>query len=193
MAGSFLNSRYFRFFFIVVCVLAFLLVAGFLYSLQKPREFDAREQLTESIGQQQSAAPLPFDLPKDRVVVKTQDGRDIVFEVEMALTREHQQRGLMWRESLDENAGMLFVFDDVRPRSFWMKNTLIPLDIIHISPDGTVVQIIKNAKPRDETSLPGLRPAKAVLEIGGGVSDRLGIQENDKVLHSVFGNILADP
>src|SRR5260221_5709079 len=102
------------------------------------------------------------------------------FRVEVAATPEQQQRGLMFRKSLAGNRGMIFPYDPPQDVSFWMKNTLIPLDIIFIRGDGTIVRIT-HAKALDLTGLPAGEPVAAVLEIRGGRAAELGIKEGDTV------------
>jgi len=109
------------------------------------------------------------------------------FEVEIADTDAARMRGLMFRDSLDEDKGMLFLFDDIRMRSFWMRNTFISLDILFISPDGRIVTIARETTPRSDESIPSRGPVNGVLEIGGGLSDHLGIKEGDLVEHAHFG------
>lgn len=109
------------------------------------------------------------------------------FEVEIADTWARHQQGLMCRVTLGETRGMLFEFPDVRPRAFWMKNTLIQLDIVYIRPDGTIASISQNARPLDTTPLPSAGAASGVLEIEGGLSARLGLKPGDRVVHSFFG------
>jgi len=102
------------------------------------------------------------------------------FTVDVAATPAEQQRGLMFVKSLAPNRGMIFPYSTPQPVSFWMKNTLIPLDIIYIAPDGTIARIA-HAKPLDETPLPSGEPIVAVLEIGGGRAAELGIAMGDTV------------
>jgi uncharacterized membrane protein (UPF0127 family) len=102
------------------------------------------------------------------------------FTVEVAATPEQQERGLMFRKSLAGDRGMIFPYDPPQDVSFWMENTLIPLDIIFIRSDGTIVRITK-AKALDETPLPAGEPIAAVLEIRGGRAAELGIKEGDVV------------
>lgn len=94
----------------------------------------------------------------------------------------------MYREHLDPNAGMLFVFDDTAPRTFWMKNTLIPLDMLFIAADGHIVDIHERAIPLSEDIIPSQVPARAVLELNGGTVTRLGIRVGDLVRCKSFGN-----
>lgn len=109
------------------------------------------------------------------------------FSVEVATTHEQQERGLMFRKSLAPDAGMLFAFGQDREVSFWMKNTLIPLDMLFIRSDGVVVRIVHNAKPLSEAAILSGRPVRAVLEIPGGRATELGVRPGDKVRFDVAG------
>jgi len=102
------------------------------------------------------------------------------FNVQVAATPDEQERGLMFYKSLRPDQGMIFPYDPPQDISFWMKNTLIPLDIIFIRLDGTIARITK-AKALDETPLPAGEPVAAVLEIRGGRAAELGIKPGDKV------------
>jgi uncharacterized membrane protein (UPF0127 family) len=103
------------------------------------------------------------------------------FIVEVAATAEEQTLGLMNRQSLAPDRGMIFPQDPPRPASFWMKNTLIPLDLIFVRPDGTIESIAANAVPLSLDSVRSGEPVAAVLEIAGGRSAELGIAAGDKV------------
>jgi hypothetical protein len=103
------------------------------------------------------------------------------FAVELALTPAQQEQGLMYRPRLAPDAGMLFDFRDIAPRAFWMKNTLIPLDMLFIADDGRIVDIHERAVPMSEAIVPSRVPARAVLELNGGTVDRLGIRVGDRV------------
>ncbi|MBI1401121.1 DUF192 domain-containing protein [Hyphomonas sp.] len=110
------------------------------------------------------------------------------FTVEIADTPDSIREGLMFRESLAPDAGMLFDFGEVRPAAMWMKNTLIPLDMLFMDADGEVIAIARNAVPGSLRSLgPGV-PVRAVLEIPGGRAKELGINPGDKVTHPIFGS-----
>ena len=108
---------------------------------------------------------------------------DYVFNVEVVDTEAGRAQGLMFRSSLAPDAGMLFDFKESRQVSFWMQNTLIPLDMLFIKHDGTIANIQVNAKPMDPTSIPSDGPVEFVLEIAGGRSVELGIKAGDTVLH----------
>lgn len=110
------------------------------------------------------------------------------FTVEIANTPEAITQGMMFRESMAPDAGMLFDFGEVRQASMWMKNTLISLDMLFIDADGQVIAIARNAVPGSTRSLgPGV-PVRAVLEIPGGRAKELGIQPGDTVQHPIFGS-----
>jgi uncharacterized membrane protein (UPF0127 family) len=116
-------------------------------------------------------------------------GRELRFDVELALNDAERARGLMFREKLGAYEGMLFDFHREAPVSFWMKNTLIPLDMIFIAADGTIRHVHANAVPRSEESIPsGGHAVRGVLEINGGSARLLGIKPGDVVKHRIFGN-----
>ncbi|MEM6781550.1 MAG: DUF192 domain-containing protein [Pseudomonadota bacterium] len=126
-------------------------------------------------------------LMRDTLLIETQDGQTHEFEVEIALTPPQIQRGLMGRTSLDANAGMLFWFGgEESERSFWMKNTLIPLDMLFIKKDGTIHRIHHKAIPHDLTSVASQGPVAAVLEINGGRAQELGLEAGDRIKQRFF-------
>jgi uncharacterized membrane protein (UPF0127 family) len=108
------------------------------------------------------------------------------FAVEMALTPEQQQQGLMFRRELPEGQGMLFDFRREQETAFWMKNTFIPLDMIFIRADGKIHRIAANTTPLSEALVPSLGPVRAVLEVLGGITRKLGITTGDQVAHPIF-------
>ncbi len=120
------------------------------------------------------------------LAVVTPEGARHVFRVELALTPPQQAKGLMFRTRLDADAGMLFFFGDEQKRSFWMKNTLIPLDMLFIRKDGTVANIHDSAQPHDLTSISSDGPVAAVLEINGGTARKLGISAGSRLEHILF-------
>ncbi len=115
-------------------------------------------------------------------------GRDLKFEVELATNDAERSRGLMFRKQLGPYEGMLFDFYQEMPVSFWMKNTLIPLDMVFIAADGTVKHVHANAVPLSTDTVPSRFPVRAVLEINGGSAALLGIKPGDTVKHPIFGN-----
>ena len=105
----------------------------------------------------------------------------VAFNVEVALHARGAARGLMFRKQLAPDAGMLFVFEFARQQTFWMKNTLIPLDMIFIGADRRIVGIVENAEPQTTTERRVDAQSQYVLEIGGGLSARLGIRAGQTV------------
>jgi len=103
------------------------------------------------------------------------------FAVELATTPAQMELGLMYRESLPADAGMLFVYPSEQPVAFWMKNTLIPLDMLFIGADRRIVGIVASAEPQTETTRSVGLPSQYVLEIGGGLSGQLGIRPGQLV------------
>jgi uncharacterized membrane protein (UPF0127 family) len=108
---------------------------------------------------------------------------DFPFNIEIAETDQERARGLMFRQSLAPDAGMLFDFFTERPVTFWMQNTLIPLDMVFISADGTVHRIESNAEPFSTTIIPSEGPVIGVLELNGGEAAKIGLKPGDKVLY----------
>ena len=108
-------------------------------------------------------------------------GRTHRFVVEVAGTPQEQAMGLMNRQSLAPDRGMIFPYDPPQDASFWMKNTLIPLDMIFIRADGTIARIEENTVPLSLDPVPSGEPVAGVLEIAGGRSTELGIAPGDKV------------
>jgi len=103
------------------------------------------------------------------------------FTVEVAATPGQQETGLMFRRSLAGDRGMIFPYDPPQDVAFWMKNTLIPLDMVFIRADGTIARIAANTVPESLEPVPSGEPVAAVLEIRGGRAAELGIREGDRV------------
>jgi len=108
------------------------------------------------------------------------------FAVELAITPQEQAKGLMFRESLPRMGGMLFVYAQERDVSFWMRNTVIPLDMLFIDVEGRVLRVHDNAIPLDETPIRAGGPTIAVLEINGGLAETLGIEAGAEVRSPVL-------
>jgi len=140
------------------------------------------------VGAGASAWAAPGAAPAGKletVEIVTMRGRPR-FQVEIAATRAQQERGLMFRKSLAHDRGMLFTYAKPQRVAYWMKNTLIPLDIIYIAADGRILSIARNARPHDETPLASGGPVLGVLELAGGRAAQLGILPGDRVLHRIF-------
>ena len=115
------------------------------------------------------------------------------FQVAIADTNETRARGLMFVEEMGILEGMLFVYETPRRATFWMRNTLIPLDMLFADETGTIVTLHADAIPGDETSIDGGDGILGVLEINGGVAARLGISVGDVLQHPSFGDAAAAP
>lgn len=118
----------------------------------------------------------------DRVDLRWSGGRES-FAVEVADDPDERAQGLMFRESLDAAAGMLFVYESPRRAQFWMKNTLIPLDMIFADGSGRVTRVHAQASPGDLTPIDGGEGVVFVLEINGGLAERLGIVPGAELRH----------
>lgn len=132
-------------------------------------------------------ADIAFDGPEP-VIVESDEGQH-VFSAELATTMPQMQRGLMWRDSLAEDAGMLFHYPAPRRAAMWMDNTLIDLDILFIEPDGRIFKIVAHAQAGSRRSLEADAVVAGVLEIPAGRAFELGLRPGDIVRHELFGNL----
>ena len=130
------------------------------------------------------AQPQTFE--RDQLAIETASGGQR-FAVELAITSEQRAQGLMYRQRMPADAGMLFLYPAARPVSMWMKNTLIPLDMLFIGDDGRILHIAERAIPGSTATISSMQPARAVLELNGGTAARLKIQVGDRVLYRTFG------
>jgi uncharacterized membrane protein (UPF0127 family) len=121
-----------------------------------------------------------------KLVIQTQDGKRHDFRVELALNQRQRMQGLMYRPKLAPGAGMLFDYGRETPVAMWMKNTIVPLDMLFIGADGVVVNIAQRTVPGSLTPIPSDGAVRAVLEINAGTTVRLGIKPGDRVLHRIF-------
>ncbi len=113
------------------------------------------------------------------------------FTVEVADDPDERARGLMHRESLGASRGMLFLYEAPQRVAFWMRNTLIPLDMIFLDERGVVTRVQENAVPLDETAIDGGPGVLAVLEINGGLAGRMGIAEGAELRHPGLDQTIA--
>lgn len=125
-------------------------------------------------------------LPTTDLTVRTAEGGEYQFHVEVARSASELAKGLMYRTGMPADTGMLFVFDSEAERSFWMKNTFIPLDIIFIKADGAIRTIHPSARQLSLEPLPSGGPVIAALELNGGTAVRLGIKPGDIVSSGDF-------
>lgn len=133
-----------------------------------------------------AVAMIP-DCTSDVVRIHAPDGTERArYRVEIADTPLARARGLMFVEEMDADAGMLFVFEHAQDAAFWMRNTLIPLDMLFIDTAGSVVHVHANAIPHDETPIRAGQPVIGVLEINGGAAEAAGIETGDRAISPVL-------
>ena len=132
-----------------------------------------------------SAGAAFADCQNDQVEFRGPDGSSL-FTVEVADTAETRARGLMFRKTMDDDNGMLFVYPRQRPVAFWMKNTFIPLDMIFVDETGVVKSVHANAIPHDTTAIPSGAPVQYVVEINAGLAATKGIAEGAEMRHPVI-------
>lgn len=138
---------------------------------------DSNEKKNESI----ETDPITFTKEGEAFLIKATGDTIKKLDIELAESDYEHQTGLMYRESMEDDQGMLFIYSSERVRNFYMKNTYIPLDIIYYGADSTLVSIQKNTTPRDETSLPSEGPAQYILEVNAGLSDEWGLEKDDRI------------
>ncbi len=131
--------------------------------------------------------PQP-DLPKEKLVVVTHDGKRHDFNVEMALSNAQQMTGLMFRQVVPADGGMLFDWGGERASQMWMKNTVSSLDMLFINTDGSIRAIAEHTVPQSLAVIDSGGPVRATLELAAGTAERLDIRVGDKVLQRIFGN-----
>ena len=110
------------------------------------------------------------------------------FKVELAKTPAQMTQGLMFRTSLAPDAGMLFEYQQPTMATMWMRNTLIPLDMLFVDAQGRIVNIHERAVPQSDDVIAAAEPVRAVIELNGGTAARLGIEPGDRVVHPIFSN-----
>jgi uncharacterized membrane protein (UPF0127 family) len=140
--------------------------------------------LVWELGRTRAGAEQPA-FPVSPLTIETSRGR-FQFMVELAETPSAWQRGLQNRQELSGDAGMLFNYHKPRPVSMWMKDTLIPLDMIFLDERGFVVQVAENTVPLSLDTISSRGPVMAVLELNAGAASRLGLRPGDRVLHAMF-------
>jgi uncharacterized protein len=132
-----------------------------------------------------AAAPASVSFEESSLTVDAADGQ-FEFLVEMAVNPAQRGQGLMFRESLEEDRGMLFDFGKPQRATMWMRNTYVPLDMLFIDANGQITQIAADTQPLSDAVIASREPVRAVLELRGGVSAKLGIKPGDRVIHPLF-------
>ncbi len=130
--------------------------------------------------------PQP-ELPKEKLVIVTHDGKHHDFQVEMALSMNQQMTGLMFRPSVPADGGMLFDWGAPRDSQMWMRNTISSLDMLFINADGSIRSIAEHTVPQSLAVIDSRGPVRATLEVAAGTAERLDIRVGDHVLQRIFG------
>ncbi len=152
-------------------------------ALTAPSGAQALESKTDAKGGNSlNGRPAAMAFGHSRVNIVTGAGIRRHFAVEVATSPAQRQRGLMFRHHLAANAGMVFIFRHSRPVIMWMKDTLIPLDMVFIGADGRIAGLARQAVPESLTHIPSPGPVQAVLEIQGGAAARLDLAVGDRVI-----------
>jgi uncharacterized membrane protein (UPF0127 family) len=130
--------------------------------------------------------PTAHSAEKQLLEITSKTGKH-VFSVELAVTPEERQRGLMFRRSVPEMYGMLFDFEEDQTVDMWMKNTLVSLDMIFIESNGRIRRVAENTETQSEKIIPSGGPVRAVLEVAAGTARKLGIEAGDRVSSPILG------
>ena len=147
-----------------------LACAGFLAALAPP-----------AMAQDDNITAAQLTLPKQPLSIVSDGGKTHQFQVEMAMTPQQQEVGLMFRHGVASDSGMLFVFPAAQEGQFWMKNTLVPLDMVFIGADGKVIHIAEDTVPQSLAQISSGGAVKATLELQAGITEKLDIRVGDKV------------
>lgn len=146
----------------------------------------ACNQGAKSLETSKAKVDEPKEVDDPRVELLTPEGRRVQYGVELARTQEERGRGLMYRKTLKQDRGMFFIFSSSTIQSFWMKNTLIPLDLIFIDENLKVVGIVEDAQPHDLSGQHIKSPSRYVLEVNSGEAARHGIVPGTLVVPKGF-------
>lgn len=182
------RSAYFSYILLAIFVLAGVLYIARPLLVADPNEAapvadaPAPSALPESSTPATAPAATSSGITKEGEVVFLRGGQQLrKIDVEIAENDAERAKGLMFRPYLSDSVGMLFVFEQATPQSFWMKNTMISLDIIYVDAGKKIVSIQKNAKPYSEESLPSYGEAQYVVEVNGGYCDKYGVKVGDTI------------
>jgi uncharacterized protein len=154
-----------------LAVVAIVVIGGLAFMfIPRPQQTSLRS----------SAAPM-FTKEGEVTLVRRDGTTAVTIDVEIAESMERRETGLMGRPTMEERQGMLFIFEEEQPLSFWMKNTLMSLDMFFVDADGTISTIHRNTTPYSEQAYPSRKPGKFVLETIAGFADKFGLAEGDRM------------
>ena len=165
-----------------ICIQRLLPVCGMLLLAAS-----IQAQTLETVTAQ--GRPLVQDFPQSSLIIDTSGNSCEHFGIFIASERNAPARGLMYVPEMPDDVGMLFIHPSERMISMWMKNTLIPLDMVFMDRSGVVTHIAENTVPGSLDTISSMQPALAVLELNGGLAARLGIRPGDFVRHPFFGSL----
>jgi len=157
------KANWFKRNYVYVLIITALIIAVYFLFIKKPSAFQFKKEGEVTF----------FKKEKKQKVME--------IDVEVAKTHNKRMQGLMYRTEMDEDNGMLFIFEKPDMQSFWMKNTILPLDIIFIDSVGVIDTIYRKTTPYSERSLPSRRRVQFVVEVNGGWSDKNGVKEGDVI------------
>jgi uncharacterized membrane protein (UPF0127 family) len=138
-------------------------------------------------------ASLAAGFGSESLSIRRQDGTELHFQVELAVTPGQRQQGLMQRKDMAADRGMLFDFGASRQVHMWMKNTYLPLDMLFIRTDGTIATIRSDTVPLSEEVIDSKEPVRFVLELNAGTSKKLGIRAGDRAHSATIAAASASP
>lgn len=159
----------------------FVVILFVVYLVGKNLQTEKLEPVAQSTVLPETRSAVEFIMQGELRFLDRKDNLLYTLEIEIADNDAKRMQGLMYRDSMSENKGMLFIFPDELERSFWMKNTIMPLDIIYINAGKQIITIQKNTAPYSEDSVPSNGPAKYVLEVNAGFCDRHSVKVGDHI------------
>jgi uncharacterized protein len=152
-----------------------------VYVVGKNLQTEKLEPVTQSFERLQTKSAVAFTKQGELRFLDTQDNLLFAVDIEIADDEAKRTQGLMYRDSMAENRAMLFTFPDEQERSFWMKNTIMPLDIIYVNAKKQIVSTQKNAVPYSEDSVPSNGAAQYVVEVNAGFCERHSVKQGDHI------------
>jgi uncharacterized membrane protein (UPF0127 family) len=178
------ESKHSLFKYVVICTII-LLIAYILYAMFIKKN-DVKDQYTvknvDPMEQYKNIPEPPFKQEGSLTFLDSAGKKEIKkMTIEIADNPAERQQGLMYRRGMDDEKAMLFIFQQEDMQGFWMKNTLIPLDIMFVGKDKRIINIHKNTTPLSEKDLPSTKPALYVVEVRGGFTDQYNIKPGDKI------------
>ena len=163
---------------VLILVVGYFLITKYLDN--RPKEVN-KNNTTNTTPRTEMPEPQ-FKKQGELSFISAKDKKEIrKIDIEIADSDSSRMMGLMFRKSMDDTKGMLFIFDKAEQHSFWMKNTVMSLDIIFINENNEIVKIHKHTKPFSTESLPSIKPSMYVVEVQAGFTDKYGIKDGDKI------------